>query len=66
MKKTVKYIPGTVLNAEVIVGQPCILFPINHDNGLVSNKKFARTTPVVDYDINTGVVETENTIYVPD
>jgi hypothetical protein len=46
-------------------GQSAIIFPITHYSDQVSLKKFILTTPVIDYDFETGDFETENTIYKP-
>lgn len=46
-------------------GACAIIFPITHYSDTVSLKKFVRTTPVIEYDLETGEFETENTIYRP-
>lgn len=48
------------------VGEPAIVFPINHpDTVLVSNHKEVTTSPVRALDAATGVFVTENSCYVP-
>ena len=64
MKPTVSYSNlQTTLDPETI-GKRVVLFPHNHTSPLVSNTKLVITSPVISYS-ETGVIETENTIYVP-
>ena len=53
-----------------LVGGNCFLYPIDHPNHVpgqhVSNTKRARTSTVVAVDIESGMVETLNTIYLPE
>lgn len=64
-KKIVHYI-GEVWAA---VGQSAFLVPVDHTNHVegqrVSNNLPVRTSTVVSYDKEAGVVETLNTIYKP-
>ena len=64
-KKIVHYI-GEVWAA---VGQSAFLVPVDHTNHVegqgVLNHRPARTSKVVAYDKESGVVETLNTIYKP-
>jgi hypothetical protein len=46
-------------------GACAIVFPVTHYSDLVSLKKHILTTPVINYDLETGEFETENTIYRP-
>ena len=45
----------------------CVLiWPIDHpDTEWVSNASYVLTSPVVDIDLESGIIETENTIYKP-
>lgn len=49
------------------IGDSAYLDPVNHPDpcGLVSNKKFVRTSVVKKYNKQTGEIETLNTIYKP-
>lgn len=49
----------------VVVGQSAMVRPVDHPSPLVSNKTYAKTSPVVMVDYDSGVFETENTRYVP-
>jgi len=62
-KRVVFYDPSQ--GAIIPLGSPAIVFPVNHDSPLVSNTKHARTSNVIQADPDTGVFETENTIYKP-
>ena len=50
---------------EVRPGSPTYLFPVDHYSALVSNENIARTSKVLNYDEETGEIETLNNIYVP-
>ena len=64
MKPTVEYINlQTILDPETI-GKRVVLFPLNHPNPSVSNTTYTVTSVVLSY-TEDGIVETENTIYVP-
>lgn len=45
------------------VGSPAIVFPLDHPT--CSNTNFVKTREVLAFDKNTGVFETEKTIYKP-
>ena len=63
-KKVVNYVDGTLFFFGI--GNGAILTPINHpDTKHVSNESAVWTSPVVDIDLKTGVLETANTIYIP-
>lgn len=49
----------------VIEGGSALLKPINHTSPHVSNTKTVRTSNVVRVDLETGEIETLNTIYKP-
>lgn len=48
----------------VQVGQSCYLRPIDHPSPRVSNMgSWVRTSPVIAFNLETGIIETKNTIY---
>ena len=62
-KPVVHYIPDVL---DVIrVGTSALITPINHYGYLVSNTKLVKTSKVLNYNPETGIFETENTIYIP-
>jgi hypothetical protein len=63
MKTIVSYNPSKGFNIEL--GKPALIWPINHPSPLVSNRDVAITSKVTAYNADTGVFETENTIYEP-
>jgi hypothetical protein len=63
IKKIVHYIPTEI---EIKVGSSAIVLPVDHYNyPTVSNEEIAITSWVVAYDKETGIFETENSIYHP-
>lgn len=65
-KKTVHYDKKMgVQMVQYLDGQSALLYPIDHPDTRVSNTTSAITSKVVSYDEATGVLETQNTIYVP-
>jgi hypothetical protein len=60
-KPRVKY--SSLVYAEV--GHCALLRPIDHPSYFVSNEKVARTSKVLSYNRDTGRIETENTVYIP-
>lgn len=56
--------------AQVVVGRSAILHPVDHPNHLpghnVSNARQVRTSAVIDFNSETGYIETMNTIYMPE
>lgn len=69
VKPRVRYLStqwtGDKILYDVKVGANCYLFPIDHPSVLVSNESIVRTSPVLNFDEDTGEIETHNTIYVP-
>lgn len=67
-KPIVTYKKGSLITPVEKTG--AFLIPINHPNNVrgqhVSNESLVHTSPVVHHDISTGVVETQNTYYVPE
>jgi hypothetical protein len=50
-----------------VVGESCVLYPLDHpDVYRVSNTTWAMTSPVVSFDADSGVIETQNTLYHPE
>ena len=47
------------------IGWITVLIPTDHPSPRVSNTGPVWTSKVIDFDIGTGRIETENTIYVP-
>lgn len=63
-KKCVHYVGSP---SAIFIGHPCFLFPVDHpDSERVTNLNMVRTSNVVSYDVSTGRIETENTIYIPE
>lgn len=61
-KQVVHYVAGTATK----IGNNAHLIPIDHpDTENVSNQHYVRTSQVVGWDQETGVIETLNTIYRP-
>jgi hypothetical protein len=63
-KRTVRYStvePGI----KATVGRRYQLYPVDHTSMLVSNTNWCSTSPVVSVDIETGRIETMNSIYMP-
>ena len=56
--------------ATAAIGRSAFLHPIDHPNHLrghdVSNTRVVRTSAVIDFDAETGRIETMNTIYLPE
>lgn len=50
---------------EIVVGESCTLYPLDHPSPYVSNTTYAYTSPVVAYDSATGEIETQNMVYIP-
>lgn len=67
-KKIVRYTPdNSLIKLERIrTGYPAFLFPVDHPGPHVTNTTLVRTSPVLRVDVDTGEIETENTIYVPE
>ncbi len=53
------------LSGSVRVGQPALVYPVDHPGDLVSNSQFARTSTVLHYRRASGEFETLNTVYRP-
>lgn len=63
-KKVVRYHAGSQI--VLGMGKPAFCKPIDHpDKARVSNTTTVMTSPVVAYDEASGVIETENTLYMP-
>lgn len=58
-----------IYNAEMItiikVGRSALVFPLAHPDNQLTLTKHVMTSPVVFHDRESGVFETENTIYYP-
>lgn len=63
-KKIVQY--DASKGAVVRVGQPAIVYPVDHpDNMRVSNMDAAITSVVISHSPDSGIFETQNSIYKP-
>lgn len=63
-KRSVQY--DVEQDVVIELGRRAFVFPIDHtDSENVSNTTHVLTSPVVKYDKQTGVFETENSIYHP-
>lgn len=60
-KKKVEYEPHD--RQMIVEGYSAIIQPLNHPN--CSNTNPVRTTEVKSYNKETGVFETQNTVYIP-
>lgn len=49
-----------------VMGGRAFLHPLDHDSPLVSNTTVAMTSRVVAHDLQSGRIETENTVYIPE
>lgn len=62
-KPVVQYRPDKEFYIKM--GEPALVFPVDHQSDLVSNKKHVLTSPVVQFNPIEGGFETMNTVYVP-
>lgn len=51
------------ISVPIVVGKGAFIFPVNHPH--CSNTTIAHTSEVINYDPETGIFETRNTIYKP-
>lgn len=66
IKPTVYYYPDTLKVVRAGQGTVAILRVKEHPSPLVINGEMARTSLIQSYDEGTGVIETLNTIYLPE
>lgn len=62
-KQIVHYDSATT--KKIKVGEPALVFPLDHTSDYVSNLTMTRTSTVVSYNKKTGEFETLNTLYIP-
>jgi len=62
-KQTVHYDLSKGTNIKI--GNCAQVYPLDHPSALVSNKTLVITSEVMSYNKESGVFETQNTMYVP-
>ena len=63
--KLVVHYRAVAPNLPLEVNYRYALYPVDHPSPFVSNTCICYTSKVVDFDIETGIIETLNTIYTP-